>query len=68
MTRKDFELIAEVLSGHYRNGTEEQKAEIAKEITDTMSRIANKPASYTYVVFDEVATEDWAIGGNLLGQ
>ena len=45
----------------------EQKAEIAKEITDTMSRIANKPASYTYVVFDEVATEDWAIGGNLLG-
>ena len=29
MTRKDFELIADVLSGHYRNGTEEQKAEIA---------------------------------------
>ena len=29
MTRKDFELIAEVLSGHYQNGTEEQKAEIA---------------------------------------
>ena len=29
MTRKDFELIAEVLSGHYQNGNEEQKAEIA---------------------------------------
>ena len=29
MTRKDFVLIAEVLSGHYQNGTEEQKAEIA---------------------------------------
>ena len=29
MTRKDFELIADVLSGHYRNGNEEQKAEIA---------------------------------------
>ncbi len=28
MTRKDFELIADVLSGHYRNGNEEQKAEI----------------------------------------
>ena len=27
MTRKDFELIADVLSGHYRNGNEEQKAE-----------------------------------------
>jgi len=29
MTRKDFELIADVLSGHYRNGNEEQKTEIA---------------------------------------
>ena len=29
MPRKDFQLIAEVLSGHYQNGNEEQKAEIA---------------------------------------
>jgi 4-oxalocrotonate tautomerase len=47
--------------------SKEQKSEIAKEITDLMTRVANKPASYTYVVFDEVETEDWAIGGNLLG-
>ncbi|MEK9770916.1 MAG: 4-oxalocrotonate tautomerase family protein [Nitrosomonadales bacterium] len=45
----------------------DQKAEIAKEITDLMSRVANKPASYTYVVFDEVKGEDWSVGGNLLG-
>jgi 4-oxalocrotonate tautomerase len=45
----------------------EQKAEIAKEITEVMTRVANKPPSYTYIVFDEVKTEDWAIGGNLLG-
>jgi 4-oxalocrotonate tautomerase len=44
-----------------------QKQEIAKEITDVMQRVANKPASYTYIVFEEVETEDWAIGGNLLG-
>jgi len=44
-----------------------QKQEIAKEITDVMQRIANKPASYTYIVFEEVESEDWAIGGNLLG-
>ncbi len=49
------------------NLTKEQKQEIAKEITDTMQRVANKPPSYTYIVFDEVANEDWAIGGNLLG-
>jgi len=44
-----------------------QKQEIAKEITDVMQRVAKKPASYTYIVFEEVETEDWAIGGNLLG-
>jgi len=46
--------------------TREQKKEIAKEVTETMQRVANKPASYTYITFDEVAYEDWAIGGNLL--
>ena len=44
-----------------------QKQEIAKEITDVMQRVVNKPASYTYIVFEEVESEDWAIGGNLLG-
>ena len=44
-----------------------QKQEIAKEITDVMQRVANKPPSYTYIVFDEVESEDGAIGGNLLG-
>ena len=44
-----------------------QKKEIAKEMTELMERVANKPASYTYMVFEEVKSEDWAIGGNLLG-
>ena len=48
--------------------THEQKAEIAKEITATMERIAHKPKSYTYITFDEVGMEDWAIGGELLGR
>ena len=45
----------------------EQKAKIAKEITDTMERFAHKPKSYTYITFDEVEMEDWAIAGELLG-
>jgi len=45
----------------------DQKKEIAKEMTELMERVASKPASYTYVVFEEVKGEDWAIGGNLLG-
>jgi 4-oxalocrotonate tautomerase len=46
--------------------TREQKAKIAKEITETLERVANKPKSYTYITFEEVAYEDWAIGGELL--
>jgi 4-oxalocrotonate tautomerase len=47
--------------------TREQKAKIAEEITDTMERVAHKPKSYTYIVFDEVEMEDWAIAGKPLG-
>jgi len=46
----------------------EQKAEIAAEITHTLERVANKPASYTYITFDELADENWAIAGKLLDE
>ncbi|HSI45514.1 MAG TPA: 4-oxalocrotonate tautomerase family protein [Methylophilus sp.] len=47
--------------------TKEQKKQIAKEITETLTKHAHKPANYTYIVFEEVSYEDWAIGGELLG-
>lgn len=47
--------------------TKEQKKLIAKEITETLQKHAQKPANYTYIVFEEVDYEDWAIGGELLG-
>ena len=46
----------------------EQKAGIAAEMTDTLERIARKPAAYTYIVFDEVSDENWAIAGKLLDE
>jgi 4-oxalocrotonate tautomerase len=46
--------------------TAEQKARIAKSITTTMEQVAHKPPQYTYIVFEEVPYEDWAIGGKLL--
>ncbi|MBZ4201000.1 MAG: 4-oxalocrotonate tautomerase family protein [Methylotenera sp.] len=46
--------------------SQEQKAQIAKEITATLERVAHKPPSYTYITFEEVAYDDWAIGGKLL--
>jgi 4-oxalocrotonate tautomerase len=48
--------------------TREQKAQIAEEVTEMMERIANKPRSYTYVTFDEVAEENWAVAGRLLDE
>ncbi|MFA6970720.1 MAG: 4-oxalocrotonate tautomerase family protein [Gallionella sp.] len=46
----------------------EQKAAIAAEVTDTLERIAHKPASYTYITFDEVQDENWAVAGKLLDE
>jgi 4-oxalocrotonate tautomerase len=46
----------------------EQKKQIAQEITDTLERVAHKPKSYTYIAFDELPHEGWAIGGKLLGE
>jgi 4-oxalocrotonate tautomerase len=46
----------------------EQKKQIAAEITDTLERIALKPKSYTYIAFDELPEENWAIAGQLLDE
>jgi len=48
--------------------TYEQKEKIAEEISDTLERVINKPKSATYITFDEVPRENWAVGGNLLGK
>lgn len=46
--------------------TKEQKAQIAKEVTALMERIANKPPEATSVVIEEVSRENWAKAGTLL--
>jgi len=48
--------------------TREQKQKIAQEITATLERHAHKPPEYTYITFEEVAYEDWAIAGRLLDE
>lgn len=45
----------------------EQRLAIAKEITDTLERHAGKPKSTTYITFDDLPRENWAVGGDLLG-
>ncbi len=46
----------------------EQKKNIAKEITDTLERHADKPRRYTYIAFEELPDANWAIAGQLLDE
>ncbi len=45
--------------------THEQKAELAKEITDAVVRIAKTSADHTIVIFDDIDKSNWAEGGLL---
>jgi len=47
--------------------TKEQKNKIAKEFSDTLERVANKPKKYTYLVIDEIPGENWAQGEEFFG-
>ncbi|AYV56732.1 tautomerase family protein [Leptospira kmetyi] len=46
--------------------TRQQKEEIVKEFSETLHRVAGKPPAVTYIVIEEVAKENWAVGGKLL--
>jgi 4-oxalocrotonate tautomerase len=43
--------------------TRAQKAEIIKGVTDLLVRVLDKDPNSTFVVIDEVALEDWGVGG-----
>lgn len=48
------------------NGTgpsPEEKAELISGTTELLARVLNKNPATTFVVIDEVALEDWGIGG-----
>ena len=45
------------------SATREQKAELIGGVTDLMVRVLDKSPATTFVVIDEVAMEDWGVGG-----
>lgn len=49
----------------YAGRTKEQKAELAKAITEAVVEIAKTTADDTIVVFTDVERENWAKGGIL---
>ncbi|OGX05885.1 MAG: 4-oxalocrotonate tautomerase [Omnitrophica bacterium RIFCSPLOWO2_12_FULL_50_11] len=47
--------------------TREQKEKISKDISESLLQHAGKAKEHTYIVFDEVAGENWAKGDTLFG-
>jgi len=45
--------------------TKDQKAKLAKALTDTMVAVASVPAESVTIQFDELPKENWATGGTL---
>lgn len=48
--------------------TQSQKAELARVITEAMVTIAHTTPEATTVIFEDVAKENWAVGGVLASQ
>ena len=43
--------------------TAEQKAELIRGVTQLLFDVLNKPPQATFVVIDEVDTDNWGVGG-----
>jgi 4-oxalocrotonate tautomerase len=43
--------------------TAEQKAELIRGTTELLVRVLNKNPATTFVVIDEVETDNWGVGG-----
>jgi len=50
------------------NVTSEQKAELIKGVTELLQKVLNKNPETTVVVIDEVATDNWGIGGQQVSE
>jgi len=48
-----------------KGATREQKAELVKDITESLTRVLGKKPEYTHVVIQEIAEEDWGYAGML---
>ena len=46
--------------------TAEQKAAVIKGVTDVLVKVLGKDPASTFVVIDEVDTDNWGIGGETI--
>ena len=43
--------------------TPEQKAQVIKEVTETLERVLHKPPEWTHIAIEEVDTDNWGYSG-----
>lgn len=48
-----------------KGASREQKAQIVRDITDSLVRVLGKKPEHTHVVIQEIAEEDWGFAGML---
>ena len=48
--------------------TDQQKRQLAQQITQAFVSVANVPKEQVWIVFRDVPRSDWAMAGQLLGQ
>jgi 4-oxalocrotonate tautomerase len=48
-----------------QGATKAQKAELVKEVTESLTRILNKKPEHTHIVIQEIAEENWGFSGLL---
>jgi 4-oxalocrotonate tautomerase len=48
-----------------QGATREQKAQLVKEVTNSLVRILNKKPEHTHIVIQEIAEENWGFEGLL---
>lgn len=48
-----------------RGATREQKAQLVKDVTDSLVRVLGKKPEHTHVVIQEINEEDWGFAGLL---
>ena len=48
-----------------KGASRDQKAQLVKDITDSLVRVLGKKPEYTHVVIQEIAEENWGFSGML---
>jgi 4-oxalocrotonate tautomerase len=48
-----------------RGATRAQKAELVKDVTDSLVRVLGKKPEHTHIVIQEINEEDWGFSGLL---